>query len=815
MFSIALLALLHAAPAPLTLNRADGRLALTHGVLSAPATSDLTDAALAFALSRKAELGLGPGSTLVPGNAFSTKLGATLHLEQRIGGVAVYGATVIVTFDTERRVVRVSSSLSPAPATGISWNLSGDQALQTAARSVEHALLKSDRTPYGGWQPFVFPVEGSLRAGYLVWVPTLSLHENWHLAIDATDGRVIFQENRVHYANEAKVYASSPLAAGVAVTPLVDVTLGSFPASFTTGVLEGTNIRSFNCCPTAGCATGTGAAAKRATGMAQSFNGVINYDVAICDRVHRASNDPMVNPNGNFVYAPVDPPTAASPNVTSLADWDEFAEVHAYHHVNKVHDYLRSLSVGPFATQKNIQPFTTSDARRGKVMAAWVNISDPDFRTATQTGTNLVGNNLVRTDNAMFVQREQMQAVSVPEYAFDTDALFIYQGNGADFAYDGPVVWHEFGHGAIHSTADWNYTIAVDARSANAESQALHEGNADVIAAITGNLSNIGAYVGPRGAGGGTGIRDINNTAKCPDVLWGESHQDSLHYTGAIWQARSTLFQGTDEGKTFDAAYYAALVSFPKDVDFTKAATIIAATVGQAFPNITDAEMKMKAIFDARGVTNCSKVLDITDDRTPRSYYAIPGSQSAGLAMGTLMPGPYQFKIRAPNGLKSVTVTGPYFGGGGGGTVRVRLLLKVGQPITFTPSGSTLTNDADQEVTPTAANGMMTGRSELAVPCGSEVYFTLVNSSTRDRTQLNLAFASEQADKCDDPVMMVPDAGPTMMMPMEPQPEPPVVLQAPSLDLGDAAPPGCGCGAAGALPFALLAVAALLRRRRP
>src|SRR5437870_1919604 len=181
MFSFALLALVHAAPAPLTLNRPDGRLALAHGVLSAPVTGDLVDGALAFALSRKAELGLGPGSTLVPGNAFSTQLGASIHLEQRIGGVAVYGATVIVTFDDERRVVRVSSSLNPAPATGIFWNLSGPEALATASRAVEGALLQSDRKPYGGWQPYVFSVEGHLRAGYLTWVPTLKLNENWHL----------------------------------------------------------------------------------------------------------------------------------------------------------------------------------------------------------------------------------------------------------------------------------------------------------------------------------------------------------------------------------------------------------------------------------------------------------------------------------------------------------------------------------------------------------------------------------------------------------------------------------------------------------
>ena len=144
--------------------------------------------------------------------------------------------------------------------------------------------------------------------------------------------------------------------------------------------------------------------------------------------------------------------------------------------------------------------------------------------------------------------RENMAAVSVPEQAFDTDALVMYQGNSGDYAYDGPVIWHEFGHGAIYSTANWNRYATVDARSANDESSALHEGSADVVAFMVGNDPKIGAYVGPRADPTTPNIRDVNNTAKCPDVLWGESHQDSLHYTGAIWQASTQNFQSTAPG---------------------------------------------------------------------------------------------------------------------------------------------------------------------------------------------------------------------------------------------------------------------------
>ena len=141
--------------------------------------------------------------------------------------------------------------------------------------------------------------------------------------------------------------------------------------------------------------------------------------------------------------------------------------------------------------------------------------------------------------------------------------------------------------------------------------------------------------------------------------------------------------------------------------------------------------------------------------------------------------------------------------------------MRGGQAITFTRSGAGLTNDADQVITPTQASGMMNGKAEVVVPCGGEVFFTIANSSTRDRTQVNMSFSMEPADVCEVPVvsdagtMMMPDAG-TMPMPMPATP--PIVLQSPSGALGDVAP---GCSAAGgALPWGLFAVTALLRRRQ-
>jgi hypothetical protein len=780
-----------------------GHIALADGVLSGPYTGDLRDAARVFALQHRNELGLPVTSTFGPAQAFSTRFGGSVHLPQLVDGVEVYGGKVIVTFDLKGRVVRVASSIRPYRQLDMTWKLSGPQALAAGAREIDGAVFRPDGAPHGGYLPKMFIVGDDVHAGYLVWVPTTQLSENWHLAIDATTGAVLFSENRVHHGFEANVYASSPggLSTGIGVTPLSSVTLEHFAAGADGGKLNGSQIRAFNCCPTANCNLDAGAVARRATGMLSTFGGgMVAYDLAICDRQQRVTNDPAINPNGNYLYTPVDPPIGSSPNASSLADFDEFSEVHGFFHVNKVYDVLKDLSNGPLAADSGFSPFLLRDQKIGKVAAIQINASEVSFPQSPNAQGVYYSSVMARVDNAMFVPRESMGGVSVPEFSFDTDALVIYQGSKADFAYDAPVVWHEFGHGAIYSTSNWNRGVDIDARSANDETSALHESFADIVAFMVGNESEIGQYIGPRGVGGSLALRNANNTDKCPDVLWGESHQDSQHFSGAVWEARKTLFQGADQGKTFDAAFYAAMVSIPPNVNFAKAAAIISSAVGLAFPQLPLAQAQMKQVFDARGVTNCSKVLDVTAGPSTREVYIIPGSSYAGLASGQSVPGPYQFKFKVPQGAKSVTISGPYFFGGT--TVRISLLAKVNQPITFTRgAGNTLTHDADKTVVPTVVNGQMNGTVMIDVPCGGEVYFTIVNSSPRDRTLQNLSYSYSAPTSCfvpdagmDAGVVVVPDAGseadagvPAADVKFDVYPDP----------LGAAArPSGCGCNAA-------------------
>ncbi len=784
---------------PLLLVLAAAPVTFQSGVLTPPLIGSPGDAALRFAASRQAELGLDPRSTLSVGRLMSTRFGGTVQLVQQVDGLEVFGARLIVTFDEQQRVVRVSSTLKHFTEVKTAATLTGPQALERATHEVDGAWLRSDGVPYGGAHRQAFVVNGAAHVGFLAFVPTLKNSQSWHVAIDGTDGSVLFVQDRARAGNAAKVYPSSPggVNAGVGVTPTADVALAHLPAD--AGFLRGDRIRALNCCPTENCNPDAGP--LRAQGMAQSFNGPITFDVAICDQRPRATNDPAVHASGDYVYAPVDPPGTVNPSINNPADYDEFAEVHAYFHVSKAYEAVRGFSVGPLARDGGFSPFTMRNTGAGgDLPAVWVNVADADMNNATPNAQGVyVSNTLSRTDNAMYLARENMDFLLLPPQVLASDALVIYQGAAADFAYDGPVLWHEFGHGVIHSTADWTTGVTFDSRSVNNESSALDEGNADLIAAMTGNDPVVGQYVGPRIDPTMSAIRDVDNTERCPDVLWGESHQDSLHYTGAVWEVRK-LFLGTDDGATFNAAYYAALVSFPPDVNFEKAAAIITSAVVQAFPQVADARAKIEAIFDARGVTHCSKVLDVTaDPAAVHHFYGIVGTTFAALNDGAVVPGPYQFKIHLPHGAKSVSVAAQMPNFGGNTSSRLELLAAADRPVTFIENGGSLINDAQARSVPSASGNDVTGKTLIDVACGGDVYVALGNTSRRDRQVYELGFSFEPADSCPEVV----DAGPPVPLPVS-------LAHAPEL-LGDRAQ-GCGCSSVDAM--ALFAGLALLARRR-
>lgn len=828
------------------------------GKLSEPLAGDLPSAVRTWALSNRRLLGLPARATLRFETAFQSRFGASFHYLQEQGGLRVHAAKLVVTIDRQARVAIVSSSLEAVEAADFGFKVSEAEALELAAAALPFPVLRKDGTPYGGGRRELFRVGDALHAGFLLHVPTISPGDNWYVAIDATRGERLWKHNRVyHAALDANVYASSPggLDGGVGATPTVPVSLthadgGSMVLPSDGGYLNGTQLTAYNCCVNQGCrltlddggtdgGPDSGLGPKMVSGTT-SFNGInIQYETVECDRLQRASNDPAIHDAGSYVYPPRDPPALVSgspgPVVQSdPAHSDEFAEVHAFFHVNSVYDWLRGLSVEAavkFPTQSPaIAPFAMRDERRAPPQkpAVWANVMFPDFNNVNfqcvfQPPCRLT--QLGRIDNAAFMPREQFAQIPLPDYRLDVDTLMLFQGNRADFGYDATVVWHEFGHGAIYSTAALEFgRVALDSRSANDEGGALHEALADFISGAFGNSSIVGPYVGPRTGGGATVpgaptdtyLRSLDNTFTCPSVLWGEVHQDSQHVSAALWRARRDHFLGTDNGRTFDAAIYGGLVAMSPTANFEETAAIMTAHVKDAFPAIADAQARMEGLFNQKGVTNCVKTMDMTGVSAARPMYGIGARGGAGVSAG-VFPGPYQMKFRTPLGAKSVSFGAQVSGspGGLGPAPDVRILAKAGGPITFARSGNTLTNDADKAALAGLTGSTAAGKVDIDVPCGatSEVHFTLGTNSNDGETLQNVTVSFEPAATC-NPVTDAGtgtdggsgvDAGSTVILPAVPG----------KVGGGQVAPVGCGCGAgSGASGLAALAALLALARRR-
>jgi uncharacterized protein (TIGR03382 family) len=744
------------------------RVRVSHGLLSEPLQGDVREAALAWAQSRAASLGLPPGSTLALGRGYSTLLGGSVHLLQSVQGTAVLNGKVVVTIDAQRRVSLVTSSLVPYTTINSRRAIDVAEAQLRAAKSIPLPALQPNGKPYGGHTVTWFAVGTELHAGYWVYVPTLNPVERWHAAVDATTGEVLRTVNLTLSAkNDAAVYPHSPggLDAGVGITPTINVSLtfadgGAMTVNNDGGYLVGHTMDSFNCCINVGCNPDAGPHRDAGTTMQGGFP--LTYDAPYCERRHLASNVVSKHASGDYVYAPVDPPQA----VVSQADpasSDEFAEVHGFFHVNKMHEWVVGLSANANKIDGGLQGQLEPFALRGmteemKKLTLWSNVVVPDFSAidfmcVLQPPCYVPS--LTRNDNAYFAPLGSPNGLVLPQYAIDGEGLILFQGTNADFSYDATVVRHEFGHGVIDATAGLQPQFTIDSRSANQEGLALNEGFADFLAAAFGGITIIGPYMGPRFpflAQAGDIVRDVDNTLSCPSVLWGESHQDSRHVSAALWEARQTHFLGNNNGATFDAAFYAALVAMGPQNDFATAAEVIAVQVGAAFPTVPQAAMKMRAIFDARGVTHCSKVLDVTNAAMPYAHYVIGGTSDLGANNGSAVPGPFQMKLKVPKGTKDLVVNANLLASGFGPSPNVRLLAKFDQPLLFTFASGAIVNDAAKNANAIVSQaGALTASVPLDTACDTErdVYFTL-SVTTRFGASLDtLAVSTTHNPACD------------------------------------------------------------------
>ena len=287
-------------------------------------------------------------------------------------------------------------------------------------------------------------------------------------------------------------------------------------------------------------------------------------------REHYATGDA----DGNFLYFPMEPDLD-----------DEFAEVQAYYHVTVFSEWLEDT----FGYQHRCNGATAVDAHVNYHIAG-----DP-YTSA----------------NAFYgdVDGDGCGDVTLGE------------GLGVDFAYDGDVIYHEFGHGVVESAGGlgcYPMGVCYDDLGPDWTALGLNEGYADFLSVAFTDDPDLGEHAGGAFESGEALIRSASNDHLCPFDLVGESHYDAQIWTGTGWDIREAIGP-----ELSDQLFYATLLSLGMDAGYADAA---AALLDAADELVDDGDMtdeeheELQAILgpDGRRIDGCERIIPL--DQIPDGH---------------------------------------------------------------------------------------------------------------------------------------------------------------------------------------------------
>jgi hypothetical protein len=594
-----------------------GRPALLAGTLSAPSTEAAPAIGRAFLAGRPAVLAGVDASGLSLRQSAALPRGHMLRYGQEHAGLRVVGGDTVIRLDERGRVRWVSSDARPsaelaalAPDLARGPAMSGRDALEAlgVGAGYDRALLDAVDAERAA-RLVLYPVQGaerasSLRLAYAVELPLdPSRMRKLRGYVDAETGLVYAVDDMVRRQaapacpgfQDGYVYETNPVDSELACVSLADYLTPDSTA------LRNADLVVQNCVDRNGC---------------REF-GASSYH--FCDFEATAAAD-QAGHYTSYVFE------------SDTAEDDGFAEVQMFYHVNKAFGVARAL--GGF-DDLDAQPLT-----------AVVNFRMPSFDAVSEcTSAPYSGDEALQAfDNALFVPADGL----LPGFP-DDDAIIFGQGEASDYAYDGDVVYHEFGHAVMARIAPDLPSIRIDALGLNTMPGGMHEGYADLMTMFVTDDPEIGEYAAKGFDPPITEIRNLANPATCPGWLTGEVHDDSLPFTGAIWAAREAVAT-TAEGKAgFDRAVFAAQRTLGELDDFGTAAqktlVEIEAELGSAAAAEAEVIFAERGLLpdEARGLAACdNRVLDASN--LEGAYMYTPGVEYFGDIDG--VPAPLQFRYQ-------------------------------------------------------------------------------------------------------------------------------------------------------------------------
>jgi Zn-dependent metalloprotease len=571
------------------------------------------------------------------------------------------------------------------------------------------------------------------------------------IIVDAKTGEVILRYNAVLSLNKASVYPTNPTKSPT----LAEVTL---PADDGSLGLANASVKALNCI-------------DNKTLKSTPFT---TDKIHICDLVNTVVAD---QGTGDFL----DQPGA------DTAPEDGFSEISIFHHTNRAYEFFRGFH-------------PTLDVNNKITLPAISNLRIPQGITSGDA-TKYSNPNLPLApfQNAFFAPQNPLFETL---FGISGAAMWFGQGPHRDYSYDGDVVYHEFTHAVVEATLQLQGNPHLDEFGASMSPGAMNEGLADYFSSALAGDPAVGEYASGDFAPGAQAIRVLTDPDTCPTAVGGEVHQDSVLFSGALWDVRKE-FSSVDQAK-LDAAVYAAMNSASTgDLSYEDLAQLIEDAV-RASPLGNSGGDKVAAAFGARGVLpKCSRVLEYSGSAMSgpqglQGLWMAPGTQTTGTPK--FAPGVVQFHQKLPAGttqlavnLRKVNVNSGGGGIFGGGTpFEPRLLVRFSADLVefrygpFKAAADVIPVDLDKDGNNYSAS--------VEVPEGAEDAYVMVASTG----QLDGAYTKVELTLTvpPPPVDSTPDAG------TSPQSIVPVTK-------------GCGCGGSAVDAMGLAAMAfGLLRLRR-
>ncbi|MGC8928671.1 MAG: hypothetical protein ACP5QK_12210 [Myxococcota bacterium] len=343
------------------------------------------------------------------------------------------------------------------------------------------------------------------------------------------------------------------------------------------------------------------------------------------------SNRKAISSTGDFIYNP------AEPNQN-----DPFAETMCFYHINRAHDWYKSKGINAL-----------------------------DFKLEAAVSVTSLGSEM--GCNAAYIGGSFIVGLCLSSNPYNTEKVSV------NIAYDADVMMHEYTHGFVDRTSQ--LYGGLDSYGLNGIPNGLNEGIADFIPSHITNDEVIGRHLSK--AFGGGAVRNLNDYAKCPDNIVGESHEDGKVFASPTWLARKYLNGNDDFGK----AVALAVASLSRSATIQDAANAVLSS-SQSIGGIAMATQVENA-YTERNLLNCGRLVEVPNGYTASGWTLVP--EYSGV--NGKQPFVIQFVYTVPSGAQSVSVdmNAMNLQTGGDATSRVTFYVNYNNYVRFSTSGTTAT----------------------------------------------------------------------------------------------------------------------------